>query len=83
MSSERKGVSRRQFLGNAGWAVAASRWWSVWAGLLGLPKEDIDQFHVWTVELISVSIDMDVASRHPNMGRCVSACERAPSVAVR
>lgn len=31
---------------------------NVIAGLLGLPREDLPQFHRWTVELISVSIDM-------------------------
>jgi cytochrome P450 len=34
---------------------------NVIAGLLGLPREDLPQFHRWTVELISVSIDMNVA----------------------
>jgi cytochrome P450 len=34
---------------------------NVIAGLLGLPRADLPQFHRWTVELISVSIDMDVA----------------------
>src|SRR5207253_878865 len=34
---------------------------NVIAGLLGLPREDLPQFHRWTVELISVSIDMDKA----------------------
>jgi cytochrome P450 len=33
------------------------------AGLLGLPRDDLPQFHRWTVELISVSIDMDLALR--------------------
>ena len=27
------------------------------AGMLGLPKEDLPQFHVWAVELISIAID--------------------------
>ena len=34
---------------------------NVIAGLLGLPREDLPKFHRWTVELISVSIDMDKA----------------------
>jgi cytochrome P450 len=34
---------------------------NVIAGLLGLPRADLPQFHRWTVELISVSIDMDKA----------------------
>jgi cytochrome P450 len=34
---------------------------NVIAGLLGLPREDLPQFHRWTVELISVSIDMEKA----------------------
>src|SRR5262245_20542953 len=34
---------------------------NVIAGLLGLPREDLPQFHRWTVELISVSIDMEIA----------------------
>jgi len=34
---------------------------NVIAGLLGLPREDLTKFHRWTVELISVSIDMDKA----------------------
>lgn len=34
---------------------------NVIAALLGLPRADLPQFHRWTVELISVSIDMDVA----------------------
>lgn len=36
---------------------------NVIAGLLGLPREDLPQFHRWTVELISVSIDMAKALR--------------------
>jgi len=36
---------------------------NVIAGLLGLPREDLPQFHRWTVELISVSIDMELALR--------------------
>jgi cytochrome P450 len=36
---------------------------NVIAGLLGLPRGDLPQFHRWTVELISVSIDMDLARR--------------------
>jgi cytochrome P450 len=36
---------------------------NVIAGLLGLPKEDIDQFHVWTVELISIGFDTEKATR--------------------
>jgi cytochrome P450 len=36
---------------------------NVIAGLLGLPREDLPQFHRWTVELISVSIDMEMALR--------------------
>ena len=36
---------------------------NVIAGLLGLPKEDIDQFHVWTVELISIGFDMEKSMR--------------------
>ncbi|MGI8663673.1 MAG: cytochrome P450 [Acidimicrobiales bacterium] len=34
---------------------------NVIAGLLGLPRADLASFHRWTVELISVSIDMDKA----------------------
>ncbi len=34
---------------------------NVIAGLLGLPREDLPDFHRWTVELISVGIDMDKA----------------------
>jgi cytochrome P450 len=34
---------------------------NVVAGLLGLPRADLPQFHRWAVELISVSIDMDKA----------------------
>jgi cytochrome P450 len=34
---------------------------NVIAGLLGLPREDLPAFHRWTVELISVSIDMGLA----------------------
>jgi len=34
---------------------------NVIAALLGLPRADLPQFHRWTVDLISVSIDMDVA----------------------
>lgn len=33
------------------------------AGLLGLPREDIEQFHVWTVEIISIGFDMEKAIR--------------------
>jgi cytochrome P450 len=36
---------------------------NVIAGLLGLPKEDIEQFHVWTVELISIGFDMEKSMR--------------------
>ena len=36
---------------------------NVIAGLLGLPRADLPMFHRLTVELISVSIDMDVALR--------------------
>jgi cytochrome P450 len=36
---------------------------NVIAGLLGLPPEDIPQFHVWTIELISIGFDLDVAMR--------------------
>jgi cytochrome P450 len=36
---------------------------NVIAGLLGLPREDIDQFHVWTVELISIGFDMEKSMR--------------------
>jgi cytochrome P450 len=36
---------------------------NVIAGLLGLPREDLPQFHRWTVELISVMIDMETALR--------------------
>lgn len=36
---------------------------NVIAGLLGLPREDLPAFHRWTVELISVSIDMQKALR--------------------
>lgn len=36
---------------------------NVIAGLLGLPRDDLAMFHRLTVELISVSIDMDVALR--------------------
>ena len=34
---------------------------NVIAGLLGLPRADLPKFHRWTVELISVGIDMDKA----------------------
>jgi len=34
---------------------------NVIAGLLGLPRADLAKFHRWTVELISVSIDMEMA----------------------
>ena len=34
---------------------------NVIAGLLGLPRADLPKFHRWTVELISVSIDMNKA----------------------
>jgi cytochrome P450 len=34
---------------------------NVIAGLLGLPREDLPRFHRWTVELISVSVDMGKA----------------------
>ena len=34
---------------------------NVIAGLLGLPREDLPAFHRWTVELISVSVDMGKA----------------------
>jgi len=34
---------------------------NVIAGLLGLPRADLPQFHRWTVELISVSINMEIA----------------------
>jgi cytochrome P450 len=34
---------------------------NVIAGLLGLPRADLPKFHRWTVELISVSIDMEKA----------------------
>ncbi len=34
---------------------------NVIAGLLGLPRADLPKFHRWTVELISVSINMDMA----------------------
>lgn len=36
---------------------------NVIAGLLGLPRADLPMFHRFTVELISVSIDMDTALR--------------------
>ncbi|MBA2281646.1 MAG: cytochrome P450 [Acidimicrobiia bacterium] len=36
---------------------------NVIAGLLGLPRADLPLFHRLTVELISVSIDMDLAAR--------------------
>jgi cytochrome P450 len=36
---------------------------NVIAGLLGLPRSDLPKFHRLTVELISVSIDMDIALR--------------------
>ena len=36
---------------------------NVIAHLLGLPVEDIPQFHVWTVELISISFDFDKSMR--------------------
>jgi cytochrome P450 len=39
---------------------------NVIAGLLGLPREDIPQFHRWTVELISVGIDFEGAVRSSN-----------------
>jgi cytochrome P450 len=39
---------------------------NVIAGLLGLPREDIPQFHRWTVELISVGIDFEGAVRASN-----------------
>jgi cytochrome P450 len=39
---------------------------NVIAGLLGLPREDIPQFHRWTVELISVGIDFEGAIRASN-----------------
>jgi len=39
---------------------------NVIAGLLGLPREDIPQFHRWTVELISVGIDFEGALRASN-----------------
>jgi cytochrome P450 len=32
---------------------------NVIAGMLGLPREDLPQFHRWAVELISVGFDMD------------------------
>ena len=34
---------------------------NVIAGLLGLPRADLPKFHRWTVELISVSVDMEMA----------------------
>jgi cytochrome P450 len=34
---------------------------NVIAGLLGLPRADLPKFHRWTVELISVGVDMDKA----------------------
>ncbi|MEY2462994.1 MAG: hypothetical protein QOH64_1132 [Acidimicrobiaceae bacterium] len=34
---------------------------NVIAGLLGLPRADLPQFHRWTVELISVSVDFEKA----------------------
>src|SRR3954454_24522565 len=34
---------------------------NVIAGLLGLPRADLPQFHRWTVELISVSVNFDMA----------------------
>jgi cytochrome P450 len=39
---------------------------NVIAGLLGLPRDDIPQFHRWTVELISVGIDFEGAIRASN-----------------
>lgn len=36
---------------------------NVIAGLLGLPRDDLPRFHRLTVELISVTIDMDVSLR--------------------
>jgi cytochrome P450 len=36
---------------------------NVIAGLLGLPREDLPMFHRFTVELISVSVNMDIALR--------------------
>src|SRR5207237_8404784 len=36
---------------------------NVIAGLLGLPRADLPKFHRWTVEIISVGIDMDTALR--------------------
>jgi len=39
---------------------------NVIAGLLGLPREDIPQFHRWTVELISVGIDFEGGMRASN-----------------
>lgn len=34
---------------------------NVIAGLLGLPREDIEQFHLWTIELISIGFDFERA----------------------
>src|SRR3954464_2277518 len=34
---------------------------NVIAGLLGLPRADLPQFHRWTVELISVSVNFEMA----------------------
>jgi cytochrome P450 len=36
---------------------------NVIAGLLGLPRADLPKFHRWTVELISVGIDVDTAMK--------------------
>ena len=36
---------------------------NVIASMLGLPREDLPQFHRWAIELISVSFDWDVGTR--------------------
>jgi cytochrome P450 len=39
---------------------------NVIAGLFGIPEEEMKQFHVWTVELISVGLDFEGAIRASN-----------------
>jgi cytochrome P450 len=48
------------------------------AGMLGLPPEDLPQFHRWAVELISVGFDLDVGMAASNKLRDYFATVLAP-----
>ncbi|TMK86547.1 MAG: cytochrome P450, partial [Actinobacteria bacterium] len=48
------------------------------AGMLGLPAEDLPQFHRWAVELISVGFDFDVGTAASQKLRDYFAAVLAP-----